>query len=254
MADAQRTREPLYLRVYEQIATEIISGGLSQAGKLPPERVISERLGVSRATVRRALAGLEADGLIESVQGRGTFLRTPQLAEPPNALMSFTQLARERGTTAGAVVVAATVRKASIDEADRLRIAPGTDLFELRRLRTMDEVPVAIDRSLVPLNAAPDLPQRDWATDSLYEVLAESGHPPARADYEVEARPATNEQSAWLDLLEGAPVLFAQTISYTRDGRPIELGRIVYRGDRYRFRATLVAHPTSMPLAPAIAP
>ena len=253
MPEAQlKSREPLYLRVCDEIGAQIASGSLPNGWKLPPERVISEQMGVSRATVRRALAALEADGLIEAVQGRGTFLTMPRLVEPPNTLMSFTQLARERGTPPHAVVLDLRVRPATIDEADRFRIAPGSEIFDLQRLRKMDSLPVAIDRSAVPLAVAPDLPHCDWTSASLYEQLAESNNQPARADYDVEARSATAEQAKHLDVAVGAPVLVAETVCYTREGRLIEAGQMVYRGDRYRLRATLISQwPTLQTASPS---
>jgi GntR family transcriptional regulator len=239
-----RSRLPLYERIYNEIGAQIAGGVLSRSGRLPPEREISEQLGVSRATVRRALAALEADGLIEAVQGRGTFVTSPRLFEPPNALMSFTELARGRSTTAGAVVLGQQVRPATIDEADRFRVAPGTELFELRRLRTVDALPVALDRSVVPLSAAPGLPDQDWTSASLYATLTRNGSRVVRADYTVEARAATAEHAEYLEVAAGAPILFAETRGYTREGRLVEIGHIEYRGDRYRFRATLIAQPS----------
>ena len=239
------TRDPLYVRVYDEIAARIASGSSGRGGRLPPERVISEELGVSRATVRRALAALVVDGLVESVQGRGTFLT--RLVEPANTLVSFTQLARSLGTTPTAEVLRADVRGATIDEGERFRIAPGSEVFDLRRLRRMDSLPVAIGFDVIPLAAAPSLPDNDWTTASLYEALAANGSRPVRSDSSIEARATTADEAPHLDVPEGAPVLDAETTSYTVDGRLVGLGRIVYRGDRYRFRATLVTQPPPLP-------
>ena len=127
------------------------------------------------------------------------------------------------------------------------RIAPGSEVFDLIRLRTVDSLPVAIDQSILPLAAAPSLSESDWTTASLYEELAASGSRLVRADYALEARPATAEQSGLLELDVGAPVLVADTSGYSREGRLIQLGHIVYRGDRYRFQATLIAEASLDP-------
>jgi GntR family transcriptional regulator len=243
-------RGPLYVRVYEEIAARIAAGSLPRGGQLPPEREFCQEMGVSRATVRRAIAALEEEGLIQAIQGRGTFVTAPRLVEPPNTLLSFTQLAEDRGTEAGARVLRSDVRPSTLAEADRFRTAPGSPVFDLERLRTMDELPIAIDHSIVLLAAAPGLPDADWNQASLYELLAKAGSAPARADYDVEARAA---DAHWADILEvsvGAPLLIADTSSYDRDERLIEIGRIIYRGDRYRFRSTLVAQRSLPPSWP----
>lgn len=238
---------PLYALVYEEIAARIASGSLQRGGQLPPEREFCQEMGVSRATVRRAIAALEDEGLIHAVQGRGTFVTVPRLVEPPNTLMSFTQLARERGTTAGAHVLRAEVRPSTLNEANRLRIAPGSPVFDLERLRTMDSMPIALDHSVVLLAAAPALPDADWSHASLYDLLTQAGNAPVRADCDVEARTADARWATQLEVAIGAPLLVAETSSYDRGERLVEIGRIVYRGDRYRFRSTLVAQRTLPP-------
>ncbi|MDX6503644.1 MAG: GntR family transcriptional regulator [Gaiellaceae bacterium] len=240
-----KTSDPLYVRVYDEIAARIAAGTSGRGGRLPPERVFCKELGVSRATVRRALAALEADGLIAAVQGRGTFLT--RLVEPANTLVSFTQLAQSQGTTPTSEVLRADVRAATIDEGERFRIAPGSEVFDLRRLRKMDSLPVAIGFDVVPLAVAPDLPGYDWTTASLYEALGASGSRTVRADSSIEARPSSADEAPHLGVPEGAAVLDTETTSYAADGRLVDVGRIVYRGDRYRFRATLVIQPPPLP-------
>lgn len=234
---------PLYLRVYDEITGRIANGSMPRGSQLAPERELSVEFGVSRVTIRRALAALASEGLVHAVQGRGTFVSAPQLAEPPNALLSFKELAESRDLAAGARVLHRVVRPATIDEAELFRIAPGSDLFDLERLRTLDSLPVAVDGALVPLACAPHLPDVDWEHASLYEELSEAGVAPVRADYAVEAQGADAASSALLAVPVGTPVLVAESTTYTLDDRLVEIGRIVYRGDRYRFRSTLIAQP-----------
>ena len=230
--------QPLYHRVYREISKEIESGTLQPGDRLPSERWLCDELGVSRATVRRAIEELAADGLVEG-RGRGSFVTSDALAEPPNTLMSLSELGRSRGLDASARVLSAAVRAATIDEAEAFAIAPGADVFELERVRMLDGVPIAIDHNRVPLRLAPGLCDVDFTSASLYEALARSGHPPGRADYELEARGASAPEAELLGLAPGAPVLFATTIAIGEEGRVVDLGRTVYRADRYRFNATL---------------
>ena len=118
-------------------------------------------------------------------------------------------------------------------------VAPGSELFELERLRLLDGAPVSIDRSLVPLARAPQLPKVDFTTASLYATLDEAGAAPVRADYTVQAMPSEERQSELLEVEVGSPLLRTMTTSYDKDGRLVELGVMFFRGDRYRFRATL---------------
>jgi GntR family transcriptional regulator len=231
--------QPLYHRVYREIAREIETGTLQPGDRLPSERWFCDELGVSRATVRRALEELVADGLVES-RGRGSFVTGDAVLEPPNTLMSLTEVARSRGLDASARVLGADVRAATIDEAEAFGIAPGAELFELRRLRMLDGLPISVDVNRVPLRLLPDAADMDFTTASLYEALDRAGHAPGRADYDLEARGADGAEAELLGLAEGAPVLFATTVAIAEDGRVVDLGRTVYRADRYRFQATLM--------------
>jgi DNA-binding GntR family transcriptional regulator len=230
----------LYHRVYRKIADEIAAGVLAPGERLPPERELCERLAISRATVRRALKELIADGLIEAQQGSGTFVASVErVGEMPNALQSFTDLGRMRGLDAAAKVLSSVVRPSSLDEADVFAIAPGAKVFELRRVRYLDSLPVAVGWNVVPLAVAPSLPETDFTSASLYAVLENHGAGPVRADYTVEACGADADTAASLECEVGGSVLRTRTIGRDESGRVVENSEVLYRADRYRFRATL---------------
>jgi GntR family transcriptional regulator len=232
--------EPLYLQVKKAIAADISERKLRPSERLPSERRICQAFGVSRVTARRALRALVEDGVIESAAGRGWFVANGPIGEPRNVLQSFSAMARARGLEPTARVLRQLVRPATIDEAEALEVVPGADLLDLERLRLLDELPVAVDWSRLPLSRVPGLEATDFETASLYATLQESfGVVPTCADYGLEAGGADEETSSLLGLKPGAPVLVASATTYGQDGRPIDLGRIVYRGDRYRFRTRL---------------
>lgn len=234
---------PLYDQVREAIAAEIRSGAIPPGARLQSERDLADRMGVSRVTIRRALDALAEDGLVEATRGSGRFVSNPALAEPPNALLSFTELGAERGLAATSRVFRSHVRPATLEESDVLGVAPGAELFELDRLRMLDGVAVALDHTRIPLAVAPELPSVDFRTASLYAVLDAAGAGLVRADYTTEAVAADAVQARQLGIEPGDPLLLATTTGYDRDDRVVELGETAYRCDRYRFRATLVRKP-----------
>jgi len=240
---SERPLDRLQLRyqlVREQLADEIERGGRSAGSRLPPERALAEHFRVSRVTLRRALDELARAGLVAR-SGAGWVVASPAIGEPPNALMSFSEMAASRGLTAGGRVLERDQRPATIDEAEALGLAPGASLFELERLRSMDGVPILIDRTRIPLSLAPGLDDVDLEETSLYEVLERRyGMRPTRARFAVEAIAADERRAELLGLEPGQPLLRCQQQTEDGSGRMIELCEMVYRGDRYRFRATLV--------------
>ena len=235
-----------YQRVQDSLAEEIARGRRPPGARLPPERALAEHFAVSRVTLRRALAELEREGLVAR-DGRGwSVAGTAVVGEPPNALMSFSEMAASRGLAPSSRVLMHRVRDATVDEAETLGLAPGAQLFELERLRFMDEVPILIDRSTIALALAPGLPDVDFSSSSLYGVLEDRyGIHPSRARFAIDATAADERQASLLGLRLGGPLLRCSQITEDERGRAIERCEMVYRGDRYRFRATLVRAATA---------
>lgn len=240
-----RNAAPLYIKTARLILEQATGGVLRGGAPLPSERSLAAALGVSRVTLRKALATLVEEGVVESAPGRGWFLTTGVLAEPPNALRSFTETAAVRGLAPAARVLETSVREATMTEAEALQVAPGSKLFELRRVRCLDGIAVACDESRVPLALAPGLVAADFSVASLYEELERAGHAPLRADYTVEAAEADETTARYFDLPPGAAVLRTAQTTYAADDRVVEIGVTTYRADRYRFRASLYRPPPS---------
>ncbi|HEY5859489.1 MAG TPA: GntR family transcriptional regulator [Actinomycetota bacterium] len=240
--DPARKDIPLYQQVQHAIAEHIAAGRLAPGQQLPSERRLCERFDISRVTARRALAALVDEGLIQASPGKGWFVSDGHLSEPPNALLSFTALARARGLEPSARVLRHEVRDATMDEAESLQVAPGAEVLDLERVRMLDDLPVAVDHCLIPLGQCPELAEADFTVDSVYEILRTKARiAPTYADCTLEATAAGASIAPLLDLEPGSPVLVARQTTFDQSDRPVESSRITYRGDRYRFRTKLTA-------------
>jgi len=207
--------------------------------------VMCEQLRVSRVTLRRALGILQYEGKVVPSHGRGWFVNDARLSELPNVLQGFSDLVTGRRLCAGTRMLLSHVREATLSEADELGMPLGSPLFELRRVRTIDGLPVAIDHGRIPLDVCPHLPEVDLGSHSLYRTLKEHGVLPFRCDYVIEAIPAEPEHSVYLKVKVGSPLLLTEGITYDRGGRPMELSSVVFIGGRYRFRASVYAQPNA---------
>jgi DNA-binding GntR family transcriptional regulator len=230
---------PLYYEVYSIIADAINGGQLKPGDRLPTERAFCERFGVSRATVRRALRRLAEEGLVSATVGRGSFVINAPFTEPPNALMSFTELATAGGFTATARVLDQKLRPATPEEASVFQIEVTSRIFELERVRLLDGEPVALDRSRMPLALAPGVTEQDFTDASIYAVLDGAGVGPARGNLVASAAAADSHRATALGIRIGTPLLVCTTMSLDESGRLVEIGEMAYRADRYQFRASL---------------
>ncbi len=233
---------PKFAQIVATIASEIHRGQLS--GQLPTERELCKQFSVSRATLRRALSALAETGQIQPSWGRGWFVVHEAVSEPPNALLSFSELAEGRRLPPSTKIIDLSTRPADLDEADLLRVAPGSRLLLLERLRFLDNVPIVLQRSLLALarmeGLAEALDSVDLTHLSLYRLLQERwGIVAARADYVVQARAASDREAELLDVAPGSPMLHATQLTFDQEGNPFERHWSCYRGDRYRFEASL---------------
>lgn len=225
---------------YEQLTQELDVGLFGAGTRLPGERDLAERLGVSRVTLRSALTALEGEGRLVRAAQRGWFVPANVLGEPPSTLQSFTEMARARGLRPTARVLRQELRTATLDEADRLRIAPASPVVQVDRLRAMDGTPVCFDVVVVPEQRAPELVTAELEDASLYETLRElCGVTIYRSAYSVAASTADAALAKMLHTTIGAAILIGEETAYTAEGVPVLLGVNRYRGDAYRFQADL---------------
>lgn len=233
---------PLYYQIKTRLLEQIEAGQLKPGDRVPSERELTERYGVSRMTARQALVELETQGYLVRVQGRGTFVATPKLEQTLATLTSFTEDMRRRGLEAGAQVLSAGEVPAGRRVSHALGIAETAPVFRLERLRLAGGEPMALESSHLVVTYFPGLQELDFAHVSLYEILRERyGVQLVRAAQSLEAVAADAMQAEVLKVREGTPLMLMERTSWDQQGRAVEMVRSYYRGDRYRFVTELLS-------------
>jgi GntR family transcriptional regulator len=228
--DATETA-PLYLQLAERIAGAIAARRLRQGQALPPERMLVERLGLSRTTIRRAVGELTARGLVAPQHGSGTFVAA-RLDQKLARLSSFTDDMYARGRVASCRVIGRGVRFPSPDEAMALGLSARDQVSFLIRVRLADGEPLALENACVPVRLLPD---PDQVGESLYAALHVRNAAPVRALQRLRAAVASAAEAEHLGIAEGSAVMATVRHGYLADGSAVEFTRATYRGDRYDF-------------------
>jgi GntR family transcriptional regulator len=228
------------VEAYRILLDVLASGVFPPSARLPGERALSAQLGVSRSTVRHVLGALGDAGRLQPSPYRGWFVADRKFVHEPNRLRGFTDAARDQGLKATAEILHNEVRPALLDEAEVLGLENVAPVLHLVRLRRLDGAPVSVEYSSLPAARVPGLQLVDLTDLSLYELLRERYSVVAtRCDYELQSEPVSEPVSALLDLPEGAPVLVGYQMTYDQNERCFDVGRQIYRGDSYRFKASL---------------
>ncbi|HEU4975647.1 MAG TPA: GntR family transcriptional regulator [Baekduia sp.] len=211
-------------------------GALQPGDPLPSERELAERYDVARMTVRAEVTRLAAEGLVERVQGRGTFVAEPRVAQA-SALTSFTEDMRARGHVPGARVLAHGVVGADERVAARLALEPGEPVLRVRRVRTADGAPMAVEEAFLPAERFPGIESGDLEDASLFELLEQrfAVRFPA-ADQHVVAEEIAGDEAGALHVAPGRAGLRFHTTLLGDDDRPVAYAWSLFRGDRYEIR------------------
>lgn len=223
-------------RAQEGIRSYIRTAGLSGGDKLPSERVLSERLGVSRTALRAAITQLISMHVLESRQGSGTYVLPSKPINIFQETRNFSDAVRRVGREPGARLLEARVVEADEELASKFDLPCSSRAFEVRRVRFADDTPVAIESSFINYELCPGIEGHDFSRESLYDVLAhEYGVRVGHGTERVSIARATPDEASRLRIDAGEPVFFVQALERTARGVPVEFLKAVYVPSRYRF-------------------
>src|SRR6516225_8646238 len=226
----------VYGQIEDWLAEAIGAGRLAPGDRMPTEHDLAAWFGVSRMTLRQALAKLARRGLVTRAVGRrgGMFVAERKLEQDRTTLAGFSEQLRRHGMQPGARVLFATQRPAGPVSAAALQLNEGDPVHEVRRVRLGDGRPIVLEQSLFPAALFPGLLE-SRLDGSLYELLeVRYGLRPHRARESLEPVTAGVREAEALEVAEGAPLMLVERTAYARSGEPLEFARDLFRGDRTR--------------------
>lgn len=211
---------------------EYVRGLIAEAAPgspAPSERELVQRFGVARMTVRQAIDALVAEGLLQRIPGKGTFVA--QRRSKVGALLGFTDEMKARNLLPESQTLIARIERAGPGVARVLDLTEGDPVIHWKRLRRADGQPMCIEDAYLSEVLLPGFLQQGTPT-SLYEALKSRGLKPTWAEDSVVADVATGAEADLLEIASGAPVLRVSRRAVCRE-RVVEVSRSTYRGDRY---------------------
>jgi GntR family transcriptional regulator len=233
---------PLYVKIREALRAEITQGVLNRGQKLPSEDELAIKYGVSRMTVRQGIAELIDEGLLYRRHGVGTFVAFPHVERDHSRLTNFFEMSKVKGINARAQVLSMEVLPSKQRVAKALDIPEGELVIRLRTLRFTDNVPMTVHDAHIPHRLFAQLLQQDLKTlesRHLWSFFESCGYKVKRAIQRLEAREATEDLAALMEIEEGSPILYKERTVYADDGTPVEFTYCYNRGDMYSLTVTL---------------
>jgi DNA-binding GntR family transcriptional regulator len=232
---------PVYLDIAQSIRKDIQKRGLGPHARLPSEPELARKFRAARATVRRALAKLQDDGLIYSRRAVGSFVAEPRIEQDLDQLFSFTELMVFRGIKPGSKLITAEAQRVSGPDSPLLHylaLRPGAKVWHVRRLRLGGKQPLVIANTWLPVAQFPRFPAQDLERRSIYEIMKDAGCKPTDAIQTMEAVTLGPEEAHLLGVKPGSSAFLIRRVAYS-NGIPVEYAIDYYRGDRTKFRVRL---------------
>jgi GntR family transcriptional regulator len=204
---------------------EMRSGRLAAPdGLIPSEAILSQRLGVSRATLREAMTQLEQRGMVLRRQGVGTFVNPnqPLIDFGLEELESIEALARRTDVEIHMAECDIEERPAMLAEAERLCLTPGAAVLAFRRVILSGDRRVAFLSDVVPADVL-DEDELAAFDGSVLDLFLRRGHPALeRSLTEISAESAADEMASALCIPVGSPLLRFDALLYSTDGRVVD--------------------------------
>lgn len=233
------TPVPLYYQLAQTLQGLIESGTLSVGTKLGNEADLARELGVSRPTVRRALGYLAAHGCVLRLRGTGTVVMPVPIRRSVGLTSMYDDLVEGGHRPTTRVLTLKTVPAPAAVQA-ALSLSKGAMVRYLRRLRFVDDDPLAVMENYLPVELL-SLDRSKLEASGLYRVMRNAGITPRVASQTVGARLATQQEAQLLRLDKGAPILQLQRVSYDETGRAIEYASHSYAAARQTFQMNLIS-------------
>lgn len=226
---------PLHVQLKDLLRSEVLQGDFKD--RIPSERELMDRFGVSRSTVRQAVSSLVREGFLEKIHGKGTFISHRPVEEWLGNLSTYNEIIEEMGMKPSTRLLNHGRETSPREIANTLGVE---DFYVIERLRYADNMPIAIERQYYPVEIGLKLAEFNLSEAVLYDLLELSlGVKLWDAEQIISSTQPTKEECGLLEIPESTSVMVFERITCDPEGSPIEFLRGVFRADMYSFRIKL---------------
>jgi GntR family transcriptional regulator len=230
--DRETDSIPYYQQLKSKFIEDIRSGKLNHGDKIPSERELAEKFNVSRMTARHAISILESEGVVERRVGAGTFISIKRIRWDFITVNSFTKGMLDKGQIPSTSTIHMMQEPANDIIANVLQIPAGETLFSLKRLRIVNDIPVAIELSQIPYKYCQGIEKYMVSNVSLYQVLEEHyGITLVKQKQYTRISLSNETESQLLKIRNESSNLLIEGTTYDSLDRIIECYQTLARGD-----------------------
>lgn len=235
---------PLYMQVANELRKEVLSGEYGENGCIGTHTQLAERFGVSMITIRKAVQILEKEGMVEILQGKGTFVRRSTLVNPLEKLTGISNmmlsLDMEHQVLVPILELRETPKWMDSDVCEEL----GEKSLFIRRIICLQGVPIADADMYLPGKYASYFTKEEVENSTVYQIYQSNlGIQLGRGRQVIRAAGADKKLAQNLEIVENSPVLQIIRKSYDNTGNLIEYMILSYEAGKYCFEVEMDLDP-----------
>lgn len=233
---------PYYHQLKQFIIKEIEKGNWNSGQKMIPEIKLCERLNISRTVIRQTYRELVNEGYLIKKKAKGTFIASTKIRENlVQSLIGFYEDMTSKGFKVTNDIIYQRKMTPTSKIREVLRLKSEEKIVVIHRLRKLNDEPVVLDKTHLPSNMCPNLENEDFINKSLYSTLeSQYNLKIERGTRYIEAKVASKKVSKLLNIKQGSPLLYIESINYLDDGTPVEYYTALHRGDRSKLVTELI--------------
>lgn len=232
----RKSSTPLYHQATNWLRGRINSGELSSGNQIPSEWEMADVLGISRITARQAITELVREGLLFRRTGKGTFVASPKTHSKLSTLVGFSEKMQKLGHTVTSEVLEIEIESIDSFISEKLQLESGHKIIKLKRLRMLNNEPVAIQWSYFPYPRCSALLEVDFTKESLIQsIVQKCGIRAKNSIDQVSLTFVSGKDAVILNLKQRTPMLLIEGVLYSDSGDPIRYGKGMYRGDKFKL-------------------
>lgn len=226
----------LHTQLREIIRNKIEDGEYAPGTAIPSENQLAETYGLTRLAVRSALAALEYEGLLKSVQGKGVFVLGSNRHENNlERLGGYRTKEREDDSHFSTRTLIKAIRKAGPFYAQLLKIQPEEDVWFIRSVELLDQEPMSLEEIYIPFKILPNLEDFDLNLFSLVEAFKWEGINPHVGEQILRINHLDAAQAKLLGITKEQAIIEQTALTWDSDGRVISFKRNYVRNDKATF-------------------
>lgn len=232
-------KKPVYIQLADKLRGQILNEKYKYGQAFPTERELEKKYRADRKTIRKSLKLLAEEGLLFRIQGKGTYVNSPDISYSMKKISGFSRLLEQQGIRITNKVIIQTGQAAGYRIAKIMGLHKSDPVWKLVRLRLAEDEPIALECTYIRRELIPDFEHIDFEVYSLYDAWSKNRHVPTYIDETIDAVEVSGMEARYLGKEDGSRVFLVTDVTRDQNGLVIEYNRAYTNSDRIRLSTQL---------------